>query len=570
MASDTKQQMRQVAQSLKTLRMPYEAHLQEVGRQFKPRRTRFSKGKDHRSESYVNKELVNPRPLYALRVLQSGMHGGMTSPARPWFRLLAQDEAQRRDAVMKEHLDKAQKEMRHIMQQSGMYNVLHTTWGDLGWCGTDAMIVEPDDRFVVRATPLVPGEYWLGTNGRGEVDTCYREFRMTTKQIVGKFVYKNVPNGPPDWSVVPHSLKKSWDDGNVGELHDVAHLITPRMDRDPRRPFGGGKPIASVYWLHGKMDGDDKRLLGEFGYDRNPLVASRWDVEGYDVYGTSPAMDTLFAAKSLQVQERDYAEAVRRVNRPPMNAPAELRNSGFSLMPEAVNFMADPSKGLVPSYQVNPPLQHLRENIQDTEQRIDEGMYANLFLMISRLQRREITAREIDERHEEKLLGLGPVIERQHAEKLGPVIRQVYELAIDAGRIPSLPEDYADEPVQIDYISMLAQAQKAIATGGVERLYGFLGNLSAADQEVLDITDNDEAVRQYADMLGVPGSILRDEQDVQQRRDERREAVAAQNTVDQAAELAPAVKQTADAAKVIAETDATGRPVDILRNLGLK
>lgn len=162
------------------------------------------------------------------------------------------------------------------------------------------------------------------------------------------------------------------------------------------------------------------------------------------------------------------------------------------------------------------------------------------------------------------------MLERQHREKLSPIIRRVYEGVVASGRVDPLPADYADTPVQIDYISMLAQAQKAVATGGIERLYGFLGNVSAADQEVLDLTDNDEAVREYADMLGVPGNILRADDAVAERRSQRREAVQKQNAIQDATAMAPAVKQGAEAAKVISETDATSRPVDILRNLGLR
>jgi len=565
-----KEQLMQLGVSLKALRSPYEAHLREIGDNFMPRRTRFSKGTAHKSESYINREIINARPRLALRTLQSGMQGGMTSPARPWFRLLTTDQKLRKDSVMKAHLTAAQNEMRQVMQSSGLYNALHTSWSDLGWSGTDAMILEDDETNVINPITLVPGEYWIGVNSKGLVDTLYREYKSTVQAIVGKFVFNGEKYGTPDWSVVTNDIKEAWDRGDYGAFKDVCHVICPRKDRDERMRDGPNKPIASTYWLHGKNDSSAARLLGDKGYDLNPIVASRWDVEGDNVYGSSPAMDTLSDAKSLQVQERDIREAVRRMNRPPMNAPTEMRNSGYSLSPEAVNYMSDPSKGMTPAYQINPPIQHLREMIRDTEERIDEGMYANLFLMISRLQRSEITAREIDERHEEKLIGLGPVLERQHREKLSPIIRRVYEGVMASGRVEPLPADYADTPVQIDYISMLAQAQKAIATGGIERLYGFLGNVSAADQEVLDLTDNDEAVREYADMLGVPGNIMRGDDAVEERRANRREAVAKESAIQDAAAIAPAVKQSAETAKVIAETDATSRPVDILRNLGLR
>jgi DNA-binding IscR family transcriptional regulator len=44
--------------------------------------------------------------------------------------------------------------------------------------------------------------------------------------------------------------------------------------------------------------------------------------------------------------------------------------------------------------------------------------YADLFLMLANDDRSNVTATEIAERHEEKLLMLGPVLERLHNEML--------------------------------------------------------------------------------------------------------------------------------------------------------
>ena len=51
----------------------------------------------------------------------------------------------------------------------------------------------------------------------------------------------------------------------------------------------------------------------------------------------------------------------------------------------------------------------LAADIADVQGRIKEAFYANLFLMMAESDRREITAREIDEQREQKMLMLGPV-----------------------------------------------------------------------------------------------------------------------------------------------------------------
>jgi len=567
MSSEQLKQLNAVGTNLKELRTPFDPHFRELGEFFMPRRSRFSHGQDHKSQERVNRKIINPRPRLALRTMQSGVHAGITSPARPWFRLITADPDLREYGPVKEHLHSAQREMRQILQASGMYTMLHVLWGDLGLFGYDGAIIEDDEENKLHGQPLVPGEYWISANARGMVDTLHREYRMTVKQIVGKFVFKNDPRGTPDWSTVSNTIQNMWDNNNYAEKIPVRHLIMPRAERDARSKLAADKRFMSTYWEEAASD----KVLGDLGYDQNPILASRWDVEGTNTYGSSPAMDALPDAKELQRKERDKAEAIRRMNRPPMNAPVEMRNSPFSLMPEAVNYMADPSKGMVPAYQVTPPITELRSDIEDSEMRIDEAMYANLFLMMARMDRRQITAREVDERHEEKLLGLGPVLERQHKEKLAVLLKRVYAKAVDGGNVAPLPPEMADMPVTVDYISTLGQAMKAVATGGMERLYGFAGNLAAIDGSVMDNFDNDIAVDEYADMVGVPGNVIRTKEKVAEMREQRAEQVQQQRQADQTQQAVETAGAGAQAAKVLSEAsgDPRSRSGDILSTLGL-
>jgi hypothetical protein len=85
-------------------------------------------------------------------------------------------------------------------------------------------------------------------------------------------------------------------------------------------------------------------------------------------------------------------------------------------------------------------ISHLTADIQETQQRVKDAFYANLFLMMAESDRREITAREIDERHEEKMLMLGPVLERLHDELLDPLVKRVFSIMIRRGLLPPPPQ----------------------------------------------------------------------------------------------------------------------------------
>ncbi len=557
-----------IAESLKELRRPHDGHFKRLAENFLPQRARFLKSKNDKSRESENDKIINPRPSFALETMQNGMHTGITSPARPWFKLAPYDPDLEDNVLVKEHFESAEREMKKLLSRSGLYSVLHTLWGDLGLYGHDCAIIEDDFKTGLYGQALVPGEYWIAANSRGMIDTLYREIRMTIKQIVDKFVYKNDSTSKPDWSVVSGGVKNLWDQDKISEKIFVRHLIMPRVDRDTRRLDAKNKPIMSVYWEEEKSD----KLLGDFGYDINPILASRWDVRGTDTYGTSPAMKTLPAARSLQLKAQDLAEAMKRFNRPPVNVPIELRNSGFSIMPEAVNFMADPTRGAVPAFQVNVPVEQLANDIMQTEQKINEGMYANLFMMIANLDRRQITAREIDERSDEKLLGLGPVLERQQREKLRPLLNRAYQRVIDLGYVKPLPEEFDNLPTDIDYISTLAQAMKAVATGSIERLFGFAGNLAAVDPNVMDNIDTDIAVKKYADMIGVPDSILRPTDEIGELRQQRAQQAQQAEALEQAKQVTDTVGVGAQAAKVLSEANnprSGGGNRDILADIGL-
>ena len=131
--------------------------------------------------------------------------------------------------------------------------------------------------------------------------------------------------------------------------------------------------------------------------------------------------------------------------------------------------------------EVRIDLSHLTEDIAEVQGRIKQAFYADLFLMMAESDRREITAREVDERHEEKMLMLGPVLERLHDELLDPLVTRVFNIMARAGLFADIPLPPAlrVEHLQVEFISMLAQAQKAVATGAIERFWQFGGQIAA-------------------------------------------------------------------------------------------
>jgi hypothetical protein len=171
--------------------------------------------------------------------------------------------------------------------------------------------------------------------------------------------------------------------------------------------------------------------------------------------------------------------------------------------------------------------------------------------MMAESERRQITAREIDERREEKMVMLGPVLERLHDELLQPLIVRVFNIMARNGLIPVPPRGLTLEAMQVEFISLLATAQKAASTGAIERFWQFGGQLGQLRPEALDRLDVDGMLEAYGDMLGVPSSVMVPMAEAAKVRAARAQAMAEQAALSRVAQLA-------DTAKTASEIDIGG------------
>ena len=72
-----------------------------------------------------------------------------------------------------------------------------------------------------------------------------------------------------------------------------------------------------------------------------------------------------------------------------------------------------------------------------------------------------MTAAEVAERRQEKMLLLGPVLQRLKTELLDPLIERTYYILLRQGEIPPAPDYLNGLEMHVEYISTIAQAQRA-------------------------------------------------------------------------------------------------------------
>lgn len=539
--------------ALTTERASWWTQWKEVNDVLLPRSGRFFVSDTNKGDR--RNDILDDTGTAALTVLGAGMQSGMTSPARPWVRLETQDDDLMNNANVSKWLDEVTRTILSVFARSNTYRSLHQLYEELGAFGTAAAIVVPDYDNIIHHYPLTVGEYCLGTNQKNQVDTLSRHFQMTVGQIVKQFVAptgdRRPRSGTWDWSKVSQTIKSLWDNFEEDAWIPLYQLIEPRLDRDARKLDKLNMPWASLYVEEG---GRGDALLSESGYKRFPVLAPRWQTTGNDVYGsTCPGFRALGGIKQLQFEHLQKGRAIDFQVNPPLQVPASMKNQDSDFLPGGVTY-TDPMAGstgkIESAFNVNLRLDHLALDIQDIRQLINRAFYADVFMaMQSRVTGSPITARQVQEEHEEKLLMLGPVVERQQNELLAPLVDMTFEYCLEAGILPPPPDELQDQELKFEFVSVLAVAQRAVAMAGVDQLISAAASIAAAKQDpsVWDTINTDAAIAKAATYLGVDPEIARGDDEIAQIREARQQAQAAAAKQAQMAQAAETAKTLAQA-----------------------
>lgn len=538
-------------------RASFEAHWRDLGDHIFTRRTRWWEG-DRNKGDRRSQKIINEAGTLGARTLRAGMFTGITSPARPWRKLTTADPDLAKFGKVKDWLYLFNERLTTVNLQSNFYNVAPTLYGDMGVFGIGAIGLFPDTEDLYRFYSFPIGSYWLACNERGVVDTFMREFEMTVRQLVTRF------GDPTDmtekrWEKFSLTVKTLWEKSEYETPIRVTMVIRPNPNYDPRRLEAKCKRFCGLYFetggasLSGTLDTSiSEQFLEETGYDLFPLLVPRWDITGKDVYGTScPGMDALGSIKELQSLMKKKAKGLNKQLDPPLTGPTSMQTQKASLISGDITYVdvREGMQGLRPIHETRFSHADVRSDIQDLEQRIERTFYVDLFMAITRMEGvQPRIERELIMRHEERLLELGPVLERTNDEVLDPLTKLETSYLIKYGMMPPPPEELRGKPLNVEYISMMAQAQKLVGIAGTERFLSFVGNLAAMYPDVKDKVDADEAVDDFADRMGVADTIVVNDETVQAVR-------AARAQAQQQAANAQMAGNAAAAAKQLSETD---------------
>jgi len=516
------------------------AHWREVSDYFLPRRYPWlMTQREVRTADRRNRKLLDSTSTLAVRTLASGMMNGITSPSRPWVRLRIAgfDEANTTHAA-NIWTDETLRRLMLILSESNFYNSMAVLY--LEWCtfGTASMAIYEDFNDVLRCYNYPLGEFYITQDETQRVNRHGRRFVKTVEQLVGDF-------GEDALSENTRQMFKSGGENLLKEI-EIAHLIEVNPNDSL---LSAPSKWRECFWEVGANMGEYLAVRPLYEW---PTITPRWELLGDDSYGTSPAMDALSDVRQLQEMLLQRASGLAKMVSPPLIVDQQLRNRPKALGANGITYAATASQnfGAKEAYRVQLPFGELARDIEQLQSRIRETCHNHLFNMISQLETVR-SATEIDARREEKLIHLGPVLERFYNEGLDPALKRVFGIAQRAGLLPEPPVELVDTEIEVQYVSILSDAQKASGNIAIERFLQVSGQLLGAYPEVHGVPNVEELLRDYAENIGIKPKGMNSREDV---------AAAAQADAQQQAlsQTAAIGGQLAQGAKVLSEADLGG------------
>ncbi len=548
----SKKRMAQRRTAMEQRRSPHLSNWKSIQRFIRPGRGQFL-GDQNNDTADRASSMVNSTPAVASRTLRAGMMAGAASPSYRWFKFFTQDDGFKNWNPARVALEARETIVFAVLAKSNFYQNLVTLFGDSGDFGNGHGLLEKHPRDIIALRTLAPGSYLIDCDIIGDVNCLYFSWQETAINLIAKYGKDKVGD----------EVRRAYDASEYSQKFKVHVCVEENVEFDPERADWAGKPWVRFTYLDTNDKEGESEYLELSGYNEYPFAGLRWEIPSGNIWAEGPGLTALGDSIALQTYEFRDAQAIERGVKPPLQAPTALK-TGLSHVPGAITYYSPfetNNAKAEPIYTISPGILTALDNkITKHEMRINEAYYKDLFLMLSQTDRREITAREVEEKHEEKLLNLGPVLQRTHRDALSRAIIRTYRACEEAGLFPEGPPELQGQSISIEYTSALAYAQRAVGATAIERFFGFTGNIAPIFPQARHKINVFKAIDNYADSVGVPAEVMVASKDAQAAADAEAQA---QSLPQQAA----AAKDMASSAQIMSQTDTT-RPsaLDFLLN----
>jgi hypothetical protein len=520
---------------LMELRSTWNQHWQEVADLFLTRKADITEG--HTRGDKRNLQVFDATGTHSLELLSSVLHGSLTSSSQKWFTLRFKNSVLAVDDTANEWLQDSEEKMYLAFNRSNFQQEIFELYHDLCCFGTATMFVESDDNDIIRFSTRHIKESYIAENSRGIVDCIYRRFKITAKAAADKFGLENLSK----------ALQTLYKNSMFDEI-ELCHVVKPRDVYNPKKLDKKNMAFVSTYF---EMETD--HIISHGGFREFPYIVVRWLKSSNEVYGRSPAQNSLPDAKVLNKIVEIQLEAAAKILNPPLLIPDDSAILPVRTAPGSLNYYRSGSRDKIEAMQTgaNPALGF---NLEEARRKsIGKAFHIDQLLMQEANSNRAVTATEVQQKQDERLKMLGPVVGRIQSEMLNPLIVRVFNIMLRGNHFVPAPEILANQEIEIEYISNLALAQKGTQLSGIMRGMEIFSSLSQS-MPVTDFISENGLVKELINILGLPAKMINSDAEVQEIRANRQEQQAQQAEMMQNMQEAKIAKDAAPMVKQINDT----------------
>lgn len=431
---------------------------------------------------------INTLPMYYINNLSTAMVSNLTPSRLKWFKLSVEDET-REESIW---LTNATNKLYRLYESAGLYENLYASFKETILYGCNMLGVQRDMRTAFRFIPTTIGEYWAQEGQDGAINSCYRNFALTNRQLLEKFGAENLPK----------KILDALERDNTEEYHTIIHCVEPNPNYLPQFKNYNNKPFLSAYYL------DDDNSEGFLDFRTTsyfPFMCARWERVENNSYGVGLGRQVLGDVKSLQAYERDLAKANKKMIDPPLRASNQLRNAKTDVSANGITYTDDPN-GVLPLYNVNYATREALENITRITQRIYQLTYNDLFYALLNKDK-SMSATEAQGIQQEKMTMLGSVVERLQTEFLKNLVETTFTIAYQDGWLGTPPDSLVGKNMRVEYTSLLAMSQDINDLSMVERYLRFVSSVAGINPAAARKPDILAMCDFYAKRLGIDQSL---------------------------------------------------------------
>lgn len=525
---------------LKSERGIWEQHWQDIADFVLPRKNTFIRvnvpGEKKGIELYDNTAMV------ACDLLASALHGTLTNASTQWFDLRTFSDELNSDENVVEYLQSLSKRMHNILNNSNFQSEVHEHYLDLCSFGTSVMTVEKDVNSVVRFSVKHLGEVYVAENAYGYIEEVYRCFKWTANQVVEEFC-RGIDT--KDQSAIEAKVGTKVAGAfykNERKKFEIVHCVYKEdLTGDSLRPF------SSLYVLK-----DDKRELSKGLFKRFPYLVSRWTKVSGEEYGRSPAMNALPEAKTLNQMAKTMIKGAQKVVDPPVQMPDDGFVRPLRTAPASVNYYRAGSNDRVEPIFNDTRIDFGFEALRERQLRVQQAFYID---RLNLAQNDRMTTVEVNQRIQEQLRFLGPMLGRQQTEFLKPLIDRVLDILIEedngSGKfLGEVPFELQGQDLDVIYSSPIARAQRIQEATSLQAALAASAPVIQLDPAAGDLIDSEQVIRDNFLIYGAPMRVLRKRREVAQLRQAKAEAQQAavqqqqeMHGAEVANKMAPLIKQ---------------------------